>query len=175
MKVTMQEELGEASREDNHGATKHLPDRGSDPKKTDVHHSSGAHIAKSREAHKAVLFPDRDLRLGLLALLFRVDKRLVLGEIAVLLCLGPLDATHDLVHNKTAEHTNEHSLGLEPGLLELVIDAVLTVTPHRKDKLLYDNGAGTEEQHTCNHNTCHITHLLSIALSINFVTLCQIG
>jgi len=168
VELTLEEELGEKSREDNHGTTKHLPDRSRNPKKTDVHHSSSAHIAKSRSAHKAVLLPNGHLMGFLLPGAVRINKRLRLRKISSFLLLLALDTTHDLIHNKATKHTDEHSLSLEPWLLELVfVTSIIIDTIHRKDKLLDNNGAGTEGKHTCNNNSCHITHLYILLYNTN--------
>jgi len=162
MKLTLKEELGEQSREDNHRTTKHLPDRSSDPKETNVHHSGGAHIAKSGGAHNDILLPMGHLSLLLIApRAIRINKRFSLRNVLRLLFFfSLLDATHNFIHSKTTEHTNEHSLSLEPGLLKLLhLTIFVGDTSHGKDDLLNNHSAGTEGQHTCDNNTCHITHL----------------
>jgi len=162
MELTLKEELGEESREDNHGTTEHLPDGGSDPQKTNVHHSSSTHITESRSAHNAVLLPDSHLLLGggspgTIRIHKRLNLRNLLLGLVPLLCT--LDATHDLIHCKTAKHTDEHGLSLEPRLLELLGGTVLCLTVHGKNQLLDNYSAGTEGKHTRNHDASHVTHL----------------
>ena len=120
--LTLEEELGEERREDDHRTTEHLPDTGGDPQQADVHRSSGTHIAARRSDNNEVLLETRAAFLIVLNTSASAHER---HSFAVLAGLCVSDAAENLVDDQAASHTDEHGFGLEPRLLEKM-DFVVT-------------------------------------------------